>query len=429
MSKAHNNDLSPIGIKDHSGQDSLMSIDDHSTHDDYLAIFLFPSIILTSFISGYFGPPQKTFDSSYYILTDTSKQIRQQISSILPSNQFLTISIRFDNLSPLDVDFSYLISYQKSHETVSQKNFHIQMTVSNQKILLSHTNLINFDSALVFIEFHSKHDKITSSLEWSSQEISHTYFQVWIRGIFFFSSLTTTILFILRLKRSTSELLFEQQITLVLMILAVLSSDPSYWVHIFGFSPFLNFYSIISNNLFQACIYFSFLSLFYPKNLLKNIFCISIFFIQFFDDFFLVHECADYFSSDNNLIISILRYLSFGYVALFGFFLSFKFFSLSRDSPEYQTFIDYFIVSLIFFSVEVLKLLISYTFTRINITSSFFSLSLSVGQALVIIFAYFHWPYDVKIDQPYKEPNFSDTGGIFDANDLIPEINEHSNDF
>jgi hypothetical protein len=226
---------------DNGDQNALMLIETNSKQDVLLSTGLFLVVIISTTAAGIFGPPLLQEDRTRSVLSHDSQKnvITLRIPGVSPQNQFLMVKLGFEVSNPTAdisrhaVSFTYVIVFynEKNREVRRETETFSEFIVfqprqdTSDEILFLFDRFISYDHVdlrLDVTEFGSITDAV---ITWACGEVAHLKFQLWIRAVFGLASVTTLVIFWMRL-RSLRHWTIEQKLTAVLSLCSVIGVNP-----------------------------------------------------------------------------------------------------------------------------------------------------------------------------------------------------------
>lgn len=442
--------LTPVQIGDIAGQDALMSIEINSVTDDLFAIILFAIVIFVCTFTGLYGPTSEMSGWDQIIFnTAPSNSLHQKISQITPTSQYLDFYIDFHHEKAAE-DSIFKVLYQfritlfskgkivrKTEGTKDEKLEFKAGSDSCDRIQLYSDRKIDFDTAEIDIEFQNPQSCFDAVLLWSQGDPNYSIFISWVRLIFAVATFIVTILFIYRLRQMNHPMNMYQKFTIFIQIIAIVAANPLYIAMIWHPSPNLITTDTILRDVFEILI-LAFLLLFYDllrtkgkgSGVLTTVVAIFSTIQCFFKVTVDYYVGIGYQKTDSKVrdyvIFTNVFYVLYG---MFYFILTLLCL-LKTDPTEKHQFWVYNVI----FMITIISMLLPKFISKISMfegTAASFIIKFAAMETLTLLMAYFHWPFESKIDTQYDnasdQQEIGDFAEEFDEDQLKKKIGHSDN--
>jgi hypothetical protein len=388
-------------------------------------------ILVLTALTGIFGPPSVTLHHIARDLSNRSgvQQFNFQSASLSPLNRFVSLSlvmVRCESSAAarVPVSFSFRMDCMKSGigiRTFSQSFYDVPATfaasaANSSGIRLLSDRVIDYDFFELSLRFNgSPFSRVI--VRTVAGVPDHTTFQIILRFVFaVFAALFLTFLG-MRLRPMPVGLWhLEQKLTVPLLVLDLLFSNPFYIIHSYVPSQKLILITTIIQSLFTSYFRFFVLVLFdslrYKNRKTDHCFFLpKIAFVLLFFVIGVVHGVSDDVASfgdsplERNHAEGIFEKAEAAlYIVYLAWVVKCVAHSAAQvDVTERYKFIMYLAAS--GFSLLILGV-VQIVFKALNLfslSSLHFAIVFAVQNVFVLLMAYFHWPYEMLHDQSYVD--------------------------
>ena len=433
--KTSSDDMIDIQIEQSLGRETLMAIDSANFREDLISILGFVLILLITTIAGILGPkPTETQISNNRISHMTSigktasgldsQEISMYILNISTYNRFISFALQFNRASAdtelsQNISYSYRISFYKkgkqthlfTHQSQNASAFAPKGAFKSNYIELYKTDVLDFDQ----VQFIATLDQpigyeniVLSETHGYSQ---HTLFQIYFKTIFAFIEIAFLLLFVVRLRSLPFHLWhLEQQLTIPLVILAILYNNP---LSIYT-ATHPSFFSNIVGDIFEASftIYFRFFILvlfdslryknrktdqyFFLPKILYSLLMFVIILIS------MISENGQIRLATQTSILSFINSLLFAiYLVWSGLSICIAFCKV--DMTERYKFMVYASSGALALVLLAVSSILFDFLGYFKESALGFVEGYAIQNVFVMLMVYFHWPYEILQDQSYMD--------------------------
>lgn len=437
-----------IEIADENKQESLMAIDTGSAKDNLISIFFFFVLIISTAFAELYSSPMYSKQRVGYQFDNAQNQVLKfPIRSNFPHqfSPFFVMELSFfksneEKASNIEISFRYLLIYKAFDGTEIRRESSDYSTfigmfnsTNSDTIPFIFKHHISFSQIDVRIDFDKSYDFEKAIVDITEGNHWHLVYQFINRITCIISTFCLLLFFYFRLKEvDQSQWLFEQRLTIVLLLLSIACFNPFYFLTFYFPSVFFDFLSSFLTNIL-TCFVLLFILIILDNvrlgnqisskymNLPKFIFCIFQFIVEVCYPLMFHNIVALRIEGFPHNIVNIVEKTRMAFaVAYTIWFLVLVFKGFKQiDSTQRLKMFSYTIVFL-----EVVAMYFADVFLVplpfIQNLSKLFSLKLFSAFALGILMVYFHWPYVTSIDQEYNDPqNDNDPQNIFESDDQV----------
>jgi hypothetical protein len=437
MGDTASDEMIDIQIEESLVRETLMTIDSANAREDVLTLAGFFAVLVLTALTGIFGPSSvvtQTLD--HEILNHTARErILFASSPISPLNRFLTISLILVQSHPCA--FGPLRSTFSCHSEVKRAGITIQTSSQSfegvsmkfsectAQLQLFSDRLLSYDTMELVLTFNAVGGQFSNVRVQSTTGVpDHTLFQIYFRVVFGLFSLLFLVFLVWRLKGMPFKLWhLEQKLTIPLLVLAFLFTDPIYIIHLYRPSRILIVWHTIISALFTSYFQFFLLVLFDSlryknRKTSRCFFAPKVVFALLHFLATVIHGVSDnvaYFGDSplernhstgaSERAEAILNACSLVWIVLVIVVASMK-----VDVTERYKF-NMYLAAAVFSVVPLLTVHAVFRALKLFGRSSLhFAVSFSVQNVFVLLMAYCHWPYEMLPDHSYTDQRGPDDG-------------------
>jgi hypothetical protein len=431
MRDTGSDEMIDIQIEESLVRETLMTIDSANSREDFLILGGFFCILVLTALTGIFGPPSVTLHHIARNLSNRSgpQQFNFQSASLSPLNRFISLSLIMVRREPytanrVPVSFSFRMDCLKSGistRTFSQSFYDVSTTfassaANSSRIRLLSDRVVDYDSFELSLRF----DGLPFSrviVRTVAGVTDHTVFQIIFRIVFaVFAALFLLFLGIRLRPMPVSLWHLEQKLTVPLLVLDLLFSNPFFIIHSYIPSQGLIVLTTIIHSLFTSYFRFFVLVLFdslrYKNRKTDHCFFVpKVAFVLLFFVIGVVHGVSDDVASfgdsplERNHAESVFEKAETAlYIVYLAWVVKCVAHSAAQvDVTERYKFCMY--LAACGFSLFILGVLqiVFKAFNLFLLSSVPFAIVFAVQNVFVLLMAYFHWPYEMLHDQSYVD--------------------------
>ncbi|EAY20131.1 hypothetical protein TVAG_366390 [Trichomonas vaginalis G3] len=431
IEKESSDDMVNIQIEESLVRETLMAIDSANFNEDLLTLIVFGVILVFVILSGIYGPPVNIHKKYSYPFSKDSPitNIKIPFDAILPINSQNSISIAFMRNSDaiannLSITFRYSIScthnntqrFMASHPHDEYIVYPINGTNLTTSITLFTDIILDYNKVEIDLTFDHPYTHFSSFiLTYSIGTPDHAYFQIYFRFLFSIVSAIFLALMLYFLRGLEVKLWhLEQKLTVPLVALLIFYNNPFYIFHVYNPSPVFVILDRILDSIFHSYMCFFILVLFdslryknrktdrcfyIPKIIMCSIILIVYSIHGIYDKLHLIAEHnKNYNTTAITSVAEMVVYLTFLLYTILSILIS-----ASRvDVTERYKFNIYLSSGLIAVIIMGACQALS-SFKLFSESSLSFVIKFAVENIFSFLMVYFHWPYEVLMDE-YNGP-------------------------
>jgi hypothetical protein len=430
MGDTPSDEMIDIQIEESLVRETLMTIDSANYREDVLTLAGFFAILVLTALTGIFGPPSVAIQTIDREITNHSSVERIAFASAPLSglNRFISLTLKFIEAEPcassqMRPAFVYRIEARRDGVVMhsEQQKFDsvlLPFRKCSASMQLFTDRLIGYDTVEVSLQMGDLKGEIVKLVIESATGVpDHSLFQIYFRVVFALFALLFLFCLAMRLRSMPVKLWhLEQKLTIPLLVLDFLFTDPLYIVHFYYPSRNLIILHTVLVALFTSYFRFFVLVLFdslrFKNRKTTNcFFAPKILFVLCTFVVSVIHGVGDDVASlgDSPLERVHSEGASERVETMFYFFYLFWVAgsvlaaSAQVDVTERYKFNMY--LSAVAFSLLALGVvqLIFYRLRLFGRSSLHFAISFAVQNIFVLLMAYCHWPYEMLQDQTYMD--------------------------
>jgi hypothetical protein len=430
MGDTASDEMIDIQIEESLVRETLMTIDSANYREDMLTLGGFFAILILTALTGIFGPPSVVIQTLDREITNRSsiEQLTFASSQITPLNRFVSLSlilIRPEPCTSSQTRPAFTCHTESKKDGIAihtqSRTFEsipIAFSKCQGTIRLFSDRFLDYDTLDVAVRFENLADTFLKvRIESATGVPDHTLFQIWFRLVFALFALLFLIFLIMRLKAMPAQLWhLEQKLTIPLLLVDFLFTDPLYIIHAYRPSQILIVLHTIITALFTSYFRFFVIVLFdslrYKNRKTDKCFFVpKIAFVLAHFIISVIHGVGDdvAFFGDSPLERSHSEGTSeraetvFYFIYLVWVVRSVFAAASQVDVTERYKFNMY--LSAVAFSLLALGMvqLIFHWLQLFGRSSLHFAISFAVQNVFVLLMAYCHWPYEILQDQTYLD--------------------------